>query len=102
MLGCGAILARKSRYFGDPIFTIEGMSLMNPWRGNASGLIRLSLLFCALTTKARNKKTHISCLAASIYSLGGDVSDRVAKETPIPAWPTSSRDTRDNQASISS
>jgi hypothetical protein len=29
----------KARW--DPIFTIEGMSLMNPWRGNESGLIRL-------------------------------------------------------------
>ena len=51
-----------------------------------SDSLRVSaVLFCVVTTKGIVKETYISCLAASIYSLGGDVSDRVSKETPIPA-----------------
>jgi len=99
MLGCGAISVRNPRNFGGPIFTIEGMSLMNPWRGNESGLILASVLFCTVTTKGKKQEnTH----AASIYSLGGDVSDKASKDMPIPAWPISSRETRHDQTSMSS
>jgi hypothetical protein len=101
MLGCGAIFARKPRKLGGPIFTIEGMSLMNPWRGNERGLIYPSdALFSG--RERQKPRTYMSCFAASIYSLGGDVLARVSKETPIPACPMSSRETRDIQTSMSS
>jgi hypothetical protein len=101
MLGCGAILARNPRNFGGPIFTIEGMSLMNPWRGSKRGL--MSVISILRSNREREeRKGHISWFEASIYSLGGDVSDKVSKGTPIPAWPISSRETRDIQTSISS
>lgn len=101
MLGCGVIFARNPRNFGGPILTIVGMTLMNPWRGNERGLIFPSdaLFSC---NKRQEPRAYMSCFAASIYSLGGDVSARVSKETPIPACPISSRETRDIQTSMSS